>query len=140
MKSVGEAMAVGRSFPDRCKSCVLWRQVCLVLMSRPQQRMMKKTESTKKLISCQTPDRMRIAEAMRCGLAIEEIVPLPIGTDGFRTDCHCGAEAISAAGPANDGTSLHRLNGLRMLVWRCFRMDNTRCYSDSQRARHHPGL
>ena len=120
MKSVGEAMAVGRSFQESLQKALRSLETGLSGLDEQEAPTADDEENRKAAlkswISYQTPDRiLRIAEAMRCGLAIEEIQATTHWDRWFLEQIAgiVAAEAyIRRHGLPDDRTSLHRLKGM----------------------------
>ena len=89
MKSVGEAMAVGRSFAESLQKALRSLETGLNGLSpipAPEAEGEDLINTLKGWISGQTPDRiLRIAQAMRMGMSVE--VPEPVRSNGFKSDC-----------------------------------------------------
>ena len=87
MKSVGEAMAVGRSFAESLQKALRSLETGLNGLGpipAPEAEGEDLINTLKGWISGQTPDRiLRIAQAMRMGMSVEKFTKLPIGTNGF---------------------------------------------------------
>ena len=120
MKSVGEAMAVGRSFQESLQKALRSLDIGLSGLDEQKAPTTDDEESRKSAlkgwISGQTPDRiLRIAEAMRCGLSIEEIHTTTQWDRWFLEQIAgiIAAEAyIHHYGLPDDKPTLHRLKSM----------------------------
>ncbi|HCD64632.1 MAG TPA: carbamoyl phosphate synthase large subunit, partial [Alphaproteobacteria bacterium] len=120
MKSVGEAMAVGRSFQESLQKALRSLETGLSGLDEQEAPQGDDEEASKAAlkswISGQTPDRiLRIAEAMRRGLSVEEI-HTTTHWDIWFLDQIAGivaAEAyVAGQGLPTDKAALHRLKAM----------------------------
>ena len=119
MKSVGEAMAVGRSFPESLQKALRSLETGLNGLSpipAPDAENDDLINVLKGWISGQTPDRiLRIAQAMRLGMSVEEIHQTTFWDKWFLNQM---AEIISAEAYLNDtglpadAATLHKIKSL----------------------------
>ena len=119
MKSVGEAMAVGRSFPESLQKALRSLETGLNGLSpipAPDAENDDVINVLKGWISGQTPDRiLRIAQAMRLGMSVEEIHQTTFWDKWFLNQM---AEIISAEAYLNDtglpadAATLHKIKSL----------------------------
>jgi carbamoyl-phosphate synthase large subunit len=119
MKSVGEAMAVGRSFPESLQKALRSLETGLNGLSptpAPDAEDGDLINTLKGWISGQTPDRiLRIAQAMRLGMSVEEIHQTTFWDKWFLNQI---AEIISAEAYLNDKglpadtATLHKIKSL----------------------------
>ena len=120
MKSVGEAMAVGRSFQESLQKALRSLETGLSGLDEQEAPQGDDEEASKAAlkswISGQTPDRiLRIAEAMRRGLSVEEIHTTTHWDIWFLEQIAgiVAAEAyVAGQGLPTDKAALHRLKAM----------------------------
>ena len=119
MKSVGEAMAVGRSFTESLQKALRSLETGLNGLSEitpPETDGGDKTAILKGWISGQTPDRiLRIAQAMRMGLSVEDIHQTTHWDRWFLTQIAQIIDAekwVGEHGLPQDAQSMHQLKSL----------------------------
>ena len=120
MKSVGEAMAVGRSFQESLQKALRSLETGLSGLDEQDAPTADDEDNRKAAlkgwISGQTPDRiLRIAEAMRCGLSVAEIQASTHWDKWFLEQIAeiVAAEAhILRQGLPDDKPTLHRLKSM----------------------------
>ena len=120
MKSVGEAMAVGRSFQESLQKALRSLETGLSGLDEQDAPTADDEDNRKAAlkgwISGQTPDRiLRIAEAMRCGLSVAEIQASTHWDKWFLEQIAgiVAAEAhIRRQGLPDDKPTLHRLKSM----------------------------
>ena len=120
MKSVGEVMAVGRSFQESLQKALRALETGLSGLDEQDAPKADDEDSSKAAlkgwISGQTPDRiLRIAEAMRCGLSVAEIQASTHWDKWFLEQIAgiVAAEAhIRLQGLPDDKPTLHRLKSM----------------------------
>ena len=120
MKSVGEAMAVGRSFQESLQKALRSLETGLSGLDEQEAPQGDDTEANKAVlkswISGQTPDRiLRIAESMRRGLSLEEIKATTHWDIWFLEQIAgiVAAEAfVARQGLPTDKPALHRLKAM----------------------------
>ena len=120
MKSVGEAMAVGRSFQESLQKALRSLETGLSGLDEQEAPQGDDSEANKAVlkswISGQTPDRiLRIAEAMRRGLSLEEIKATTHWDIWFLEQIAgiVAAEAfVARQGLPTDKPALHRLKAM----------------------------
>jgi carbamoyl-phosphate synthase large subunit len=116
MKSVGEVMAIGRSFPESLQKALRGLEVGLTGLDRVRRLEQAGAEEIEAALSSPTPDRLLVAaEALRHGFTVERINQLS-GFDPWfleRLAEIVRAEGqVRALGLPNDAAALRRLKGM----------------------------